>query len=87
MPSFAVLKKNSHSNTRSLPIYNAGSSLYHPAPLQGLQPAAEYIRRRMEEGSGTKDVCNAIRKNKGLFNEEARTPSDAHPANPIVSLF
>lgn len=44
----------------------------------------------MEKESSTKDVCNAISKNKGLFfffNGEASLSLMSPPANLIVSLL
>lgn len=51
---------------------------YHPLTLQGLLPVRGWgvntLGDRMEKENSTKDVCNAIRMNKGLFNEEASLP-------------
>lgn len=42
--------------------------------LQRRGPEVNTLEGRMERESSTKDVCNAIRMNKGLFNEEASLP-------------
>lgn len=62
---------------KSIPISNDCSS----PTTQWLRKASNQweagvntLEDGMEEESSTKDVCNAIRMNKGLFNEEASLP-------------
>lgn len=56
-------------------------------PLTPVGGWCECIRMARTGRAPQKVVCNAIRMNKGLFNEEASLPLSHSQANSIVSLF